>query len=140
MATFTAEITGLGSLEQGSGKVYKDGATTGWTVGEVVGEEIILFLKDTTISVENPQELHQANVLQAKITAIGKVGEEEFAKPGDSGSCLFTTVGGKLNWVGTIVSLFFPTNRPVLALGVPSRVVLRQLKSRAGREWELQVQ
>jgi len=140
MVTFTADITGPGSLGFGSGKVYKYGATTGWTVGGGCWGKTVLFLKDATISVEKPLEVHSANIIQAKVTTIGQVGKGDFAVPGDSGSCLFNVAEGKLYWVGMIMSVFFPTNRPALALGIPPRVILRQLKGRVGKDWELQLE
>ena len=60
--------------------IYKNGATTGRTIGEVVGEATVLYLQNTTISVE---EVHEDNMIQAKATTIGQVcGGEGFAKPG----------------------------------------------------------
>ena len=103
IVTFTADMAGPGSLDLGSGNVYKDGATTGWTVWEVAGEETFCFSKKTAIYVENPQEVHRANIIQAKVTTIGKVGKKDFAKPGDSGSCCLRVI----YWVGIMVSLFF---------------------------------
>jgi len=34
--------------------------------GEVVGEETVVYLKNTASSVENPPDVHKANIIQAK--------------------------------------------------------------------------
>ncbi|KAA8897740.1 hypothetical protein FN846DRAFT_892982 [Sphaerosporella brunnea] len=117
---------------------YKDGASTGWTAGEVSQQELELFLKSTA-GEDYHGAVHEKNVVRARLVLLQAADGASMAAAGDSGSALFSLSDGgrKFVWGGMIVSLFRPSLGQEFVMAVPQSQILEQLALRTGVRWEL---
>ena len=79
----------------------KDGAATGWTMGSCSGILAELFLKGTTLPVEDgadPYDVHPGNLCRAKVLVFTSARGTPFAAGGDSGAGVFTLTRVARKW------------------------------------------
>jgi hypothetical protein len=127
---------------QGGEKCFKDGATTGVTVGRVGRVEVHQFVKGRADCVDlkggsiATDQIDTAKVYILHPDPITR-NEGPVVDSGDSGAAVFRPVEevDGWNWVGQVVSRY--NNSPPVAFMIPQSQILSSIKERTQREWQL---
>ena len=126
---------------EGGQTCYKDGATTGCTVGVIGSHYCLQFRKGTTDLA--PEEDDPANIVVSKVLLVQAFPidddeEKDFCRRGDSGSGVFVSdpKADGWNWSGLLVSKLNML-RGSFGVIVPQSQVFRSLKEHTGMSWRL---
>ena len=126
---------------EGGQTCYKDGATTGCTVGVIGSHYCLQFRKGTTDLA--PEEDDPANIVVSKVLLVQAFPidddeEKDFCQRGDSGSGVFVSdpKADGWNWSGLLVSKLNML-RGSFGVIVPQSQVFRSLKEHTGMSWRL---
>ena len=141
---FRGHVIGAVDLQDMPNKLcFKDGATTGWTAGQVNTRKAEIFVKGSTYPVEHREEVHEENIVRSFVEVIQSSGGSKgpFAKSGDSGSGIYAVTEDSQNFVfcGMVIGLFTPEIGDALVFAVPQSRVFSQIQAFTGVEWVIAV-
>jgi len=137
---FTGKVVGVEDSELGNSDVwFKDGATTGWTVGALISTDVHLYLPRTSFGIANSEGVHPAGVGRGKVHMMGGTQGGAFAAIGDSGSGVFkvTPDGRDFVFGAMVLSEFTPIMGRTLIMVAPVTRVLDQVAKATGVGWEV---
>jgi hypothetical protein len=135
---FTGKVVGVEDPVLGTSDVwFKDGASTGWTMGTLISTDVHLYLRGTTFGIADSEGIHPTNVARGKVHMIRGMQDRAFAMGGDSGSGVFkvTQDGHDFIFGAMVVSEFTPLLGPTLTMVAPATKVLAQVAKATGVEW-----
>jgi hypothetical protein len=126
----------------------KFGATTGWTKGLCISSKYELFLRSSTIGINDDKYINADNIVKAKVFVFEGVDGMTFAVDGDSGGGIFTETFPiiadndlrdlvcEMICGGMVVSLFEPEDAavPDQVFVVPGDRLERQLVKALGEK------
>lgn len=117
--------------------VYKDGATTGCTVGRIGLSEAVSF-EPGTANIATGEAA--PDVVRSKFLMLHSLDSKtNVCAPGDSGSSVFVPASQKdgWEWAGQLVSMLNMEEGPSVGLMIPQSKVFKALEENTGIAWRM---